>query len=114
MTTMRLRRLTPLLGGALLLALPALGAAQPWVYPDRGQSQQQQQFDRGQCYSWAVSQTGFDPANPRVASGPPPPQGSPGPDGSMFRGAFRGAALGAVGRPLGGGARQRGADRAPR
>ena len=91
-----------LLCGTLLLCLPALSMAQPWVYPDRGQSAQQQEFDRGQCYGWAVQQTGFDPANPRVAIGPPPPQSYQGPDGSMLRGAMGGAALGAVGGAIGG------------
>ena len=100
--TTRSRRLTLLMSVVLLLGLPVLGGAQPWVYPDRGQSTQQQEFDRGQCYSWAVAQTGFDPANPRVATGPPPPMMQPGPDGSMFRGAFRGAALGAIGGAIGG------------
>jgi hypothetical protein len=92
--------------GAVLLCLPAVSGAQPWVYPDLGQSPEQQQFDRGQCYSWAVHQTGFDPANPRTATGPPSPQSSPGPDGSMFRGAMGGAALGAVGGAIGGNAGQ--------
>ena len=46
---------------------------QPNVYlPSRGQSPQQEQSDRGQCYTWAVQQSGFDPANPQVPSGPPP------------------------------------------
>ena len=58
--------------GVVVFAVPALAPAQPYVYPARGQSAQQQEFDRGQCYSWAVQQTGFDPANPQVYSGPPP------------------------------------------
>jgi hypothetical protein len=87
---------------ALLLCDPTLSAAQNWIYPSRGQSPQQQEFDRGRCYSWAVQQTGFDPVNPRVAAGPPPPQYSQGPDGSMIRGAAGGAALGAVGGAIGG------------
>jgi hypothetical protein len=60
------------------------------------------QFDRGQCYSWAVQQSGFDPANPRVASAPPPPTSAP--EGGLFRGALGGAALGAVGGAIGGNA----------
>lgn len=81
---------------------PAPAAPQPYIYPNRGQSPQQQEFDRGQCYSWAVQQTGFDPANPRVATAPPPsPQA---PEGGLLRGAFGGAALGAVGGAIGGNA----------
>ena len=49
------------------------GAAQPYFYPMQGQSPQQEESDKGQCYAWAVQQTGFDPANPRVALPTPPP-----------------------------------------
>src|SRR5882672_495069 len=93
---------------ALILSGPGLALAQSYVYPDKGQTQQQQDFDRGQCYSWAVQQTNFDPANPRVATGPPPPSFSGGqpqpqaPQGGLFRGAAGGAALGAVGGAIGG------------
>src|SRR6266446_7335861 len=86
---------------ALALSVPGVAAAQQYVYPERGQSPQQQEFDRGQCYSWAVQQTGFDPANPQVAAGAPPPT-SGAPQGGMFRGAAGGAALGAVGGAIGG------------
>ena len=84
----------------VLFAAPLTSTAQPYVYPARGQSPQQQEFDRGQCYSWAVQQTGFDPANPRVATGPPPMPTAP--QGGLFRGAFGGAAMGAIGGAIGG------------
>ena len=77
-------------------------APKPYIYPNRGQSAKQEQFDRGQCYSWAVQQSGFDPANPRVATAPPPTPGAP--QGGLFRGAAGGAALGAVGGAIGGNA----------
>lgn len=32
-----------------------------FVYPNRGQSDEQRDFDRYQCYLWAVDQTGYDP-----------------------------------------------------
>lgn len=70
----------------LLAALPA--SAQMYVYPQQGQSPEQQQRDQGECHQWAVQQTGF---NPGMA---PPP--SSGPDGSLIRGGARGAATGAV------------------
>jgi hypothetical protein len=85
---------------ALVLGVPTLAPAQPYVYPARGQSPQQQEFDRGQCYSWAVQQTGFDPSNPQVYSGPPPMAGAP--QGGLFRGAAGGAAMGAIGGAIGG------------
>jgi len=86
--------------------LPPLAPPAPppqYIYPSRGQSPQQEQFDKGECYTWAVQQSGFDPANPQVASPVPPP--TPGaPEGGLFRGAAGGAALGAVGGAIGGSA----------
>ena len=32
-----------------------------FVYPNRGQSDEQRDRDRYECYNWAVKQTGFDP-----------------------------------------------------
>jgi hypothetical protein len=77
-----------------------LATAQPFIYPNQGQSPQQEQFDKGQCYSWAVQQSGFDPSNPQIPTAPPPMM--PSPQGGMFRGAAGGAALGAVGGAIGG------------
>jgi len=91
--------------GAMVFAVPYPGMAQPYIYPDRGQPPQQQESDKGQCYGWAVQQTGFDPSNPQVATGPPPPSYYPqqqAPQGGMLRGAAGGAALGAVGGAIGG------------
>jgi Glycine zipper len=96
----RLKRLVVLVCGAVVLAGYILAAAQPYIYPSRGQSPQQEQSDKGQCYSWAVQQTGFDPANPQGGMAPPP--GMQAPQGGMFRGAAGGAALGAVGGAIGG------------
>ena len=93
-------RFAVVLAGTLVAGIPTLAAAQAFVYPARGQSPPQQEFDRGQCYSWAVQQSGFDPANPRVAAAPPPQPGMP--QGGMFRGAAGGAAMGAVGGAIGG------------
>jgi hypothetical protein len=76
------------------------GGGQMYIYPSKGQSAQQEESDRGQCYTWAVQQSGFDPANPQVRTGPPPPVSAP--QGGLFRGAAGGAALGAVGGAIGG------------
>ena len=101
--TTRLRRLLLLtIFCAFGVSLVPTASAQTYVYPEKGQTPQQQEFDRGQCYSWAVQQSGFDPANPTVASAPPPSPGAP--QGGMFRGAAGGAALGAVGGAIGGNA----------
>ena len=52
---------SPSLGGGELS--PGSGGSQVYIYPSRGQSPQLQQTDRGQCYTWAVQQSGFDPAS---------------------------------------------------
>ena len=99
------KRLAAFVCAVTLCSIPALAAAQPYIYPDRGQTPQQQESDKGQCYMWAVQQTGFDPANPQVAQAPPPPpwqQQPQAPQGGLFRGAAGGAALGAVGGAIGG------------
>ena len=80
----------------------SLPVSRTFIYPARGQSPQQEQFDKGQCYVWAVQQSGFDPANPQVATGPPPAPSPP--EGGLFRGAAGGAALGAIGGAIGGNA----------
>jgi len=35
-----------------------------YVYPKRGQSEQQQSEDRFACHQWAVKETGYDPSQP--------------------------------------------------
>jgi hypothetical protein len=89
--------LTVVLAGALGAA--GAGAQQLFIYPQRGQSPQQQQQDRFECHQWAVQQTGFDPM---MGTAPPPPP--PAPTTGALRGAGRGAALGAVGGAIGGNA----------
>jgi len=39
----------------------ALAQSQPIIYPAKGQSQQQMEKDKYECYTWAKGQTGFDP-----------------------------------------------------
>src|SRR6516164_90871 len=61
-----------------LLLVPDVSAQEIIAYPEQGQSQQQQQRDRYECYQWAVGQTGFDPQRQAMGytpSGPPPAQG---------------------------------------
>jgi hypothetical protein len=64
-----------------------------YVYPAKGQSQQQQKEDEFECYKWAIEQSGIDPLNlPKVEA--PPPQ--TGPTGGAIKGAAKGAAAGAA------------------
>jgi hypothetical protein len=47
-------------------------AQDPIVYPAEGQSQDQMEKDKFECYTWARDQTGFDPMKtPTTKSGPP-------------------------------------------
>ncbi len=73
--------------------IPALSLAQSqlYVYPQKGQSQEQQSRDRFECHNWAVQQSGFNPTNPPLMA---QPQSTGG--GEVVRGGARGAATGAV------------------
>lgn len=74
-----------------------------YVYPAKGQSQEQQNKDRYECHTWAVQQTGFDPSRPATApagiSQPTQPS-----QPHVLKGAARGAALGSVGGAITGNA----------
>lgn len=64
----------------------------PIIYPNRGQSPQQEETDKMQCYSWAKQTSGFDPMAPIQPTAPPP-----GPEvaqGGLLRGGAGGAAAG--------------------
>ena len=89
-------------GLAVCLMASPVFAGQLYIYPSKGQSQEQQEKDRYQCHSWAVRETGFDPMNPPAPSTPPPSQEAP--QGGLVRGGARGAAVGAVGGAIGGNA----------
>ncbi len=75
-------------------------AADVYIYPQKGQSQEQQEKDKFECYSWAKQQTGFDPMAPPQATSPPPQYEAP--RGGVVRGGARGAAVGAVGGAIAG------------
>lgn len=72
-------------------------STQVYFYPKHGQSPEQQDRDRYECYLWAMKQTGFDPSQPdlaphqRVKVTPVP---APGHDTAV--GALTGAAIGAA------------------
>jgi uncharacterized protein HemX len=61
------------------------------IYPAKGQSQEQMEKDKFECYSWAKKQTGFDPMQAGSAQAPAPSQPV---GGERVRGAARGAAMG--------------------
>lgn len=84
-----------------LIALCVVGVAIPgsiladqvFVYPSKGQSEQQTQTDKSECSSWAHQQTGFDPTAPAP---PTPGQSEQGSSASAGKGAAKGAAVGAA------------------
>jgi len=61
-----------------------------YIYPNKGQSNEQMEQDKAQCYTWAKGQTGFDPMQVPTATAPPPEKQA----GSG--GALKGAAAGAI------------------
>lgn len=87
---------TSLTCAALVVSSAAFGqqAAQA-VYPAKGQSPEQQKTDEAECYTWAVKQSGYDPAHPPAAATAQaaPVTGS----GARVRGATAGAVVGAAG-----------------
>ncbi len=80
---------TLLVAVTALRALPA-SAQQFYVFPNKGQTPDQQAKDQGECQSWAQQQSGY---NPMAASAPPPSEAT---SGGVVRGAARGAAMGAA------------------
>ena len=91
------------------------------VFPAKGQSQDQMEQDKFQCYTWAKNETGFDPMAPPTATTPPPAKerkkggvakGAVGGGlvglgvGAIAGDAGKGAAIGAVGGGVVGGMRR--------
>jgi hypothetical protein len=79
-----------------VVAAPA--AAEVFVYPKQGQSQQQFEQDQFSCHNWAKQQTGVDPSQSYASASP---QTAPQTGGAL-RGGARGAAVGAIGGAIGG------------
>jgi hypothetical protein len=83
---------------AMAMAFASEGIAQQFVYPAKGQSPQQQKSDEAACYSWAVQQSGFDPAKPppQQQAAKPPTTATGTTPGAGARGAARGAVVGGI------------------
>ena len=80
----------------IVLVLPCLIAGNAlaqelFIYPNEGQSNEQVEQDKFQCYSWAKGQTGVDPMQVPTASSPPPRS-----EANVGGGALKGAAAGAI------------------
>lgn len=91
------------LGLAIATGIAASSAlASAIVYPAKGQSNEQMEKDKSECYGWAQQQSGFDPANPPKVTVQQAQSGSTG--RGVAGGAARGAALGAIGGAIAGNA----------
>lgn len=77
-----------IVASALLVGLFGISAdvgAQMFIFPEKGQTKDQQEFDQFSCYKWAKEQTGIDPNQQAAAPAPQAPQG-----GQAVRGAAGG------------------------
>ena len=92
------RRINLLLIILFLFATSEVLAQDLFVFPNRGQSNEQMQRDRMECHAWARQQTGFDPF--QASPGAPMPQAS---GGSTLGGMAGGGAVGAAGGAVIGG-----------
>jgi len=89
---------------ALVAAVVALPAAAQYVYPAKGQTASQQKKDESECYTWAVQQSGVDPAKQAAPAAPTQPAPVTG-SGTRAKGAAAGAVIaGATGGDAGRGA----------
>jgi len=81
---------------AVSVAVAGSASAQQYVYPAKGQTPEKQKSDEAACYSWAVQQTGFDPAKapPPQAAAPTTATGTTA--GAGARGAAKGAVVGGI------------------
>lgn len=83
-----------LLGLLALTVTGQAGSQDVFIYPQKGQSAEQQNKDEYECYQWARENSGFDPmAAPATSSPRPRTQ-------EKSHGALKGAGVGVVGGAL--------------
>jgi hypothetical protein len=87
-----------IIAGVAATAVGTGALAQPFVYPQRGQSAAQQASDESACRAWAAQQTAG------TAPAPPPGNRARGTARGGARGAAGGAAIGAIAGDAGKGA----------
>ena len=64
------------------------------IFPNEGQTGEQQEADKFACYGWAKNQSGFDPMAPPTTTAPPPKKEAK--KGGTGRGLLQGAAIGGI------------------
>ncbi len=86
-------RITATFLGTMFLSSMAI-SQELYIYPAKGQSAEQLDKDKYECYNWAKSDTGFDPmAVPKATTAAPSAQKK---SGGAIAGGIGGAALGAI------------------
>src|SRR5437867_2428828 len=92
--TVRIGVYVATMGLTAQLAATCAWGQQLYIYPQRGQSFDQEAVDKAECQRWATQQTGYNPGAPA----PPPPPGHgraassalrPNPWASILRGSGR-------------------------
>jgi hypothetical protein len=78
---------------SLPAAYEAFAQSDMFIYPKEGQSNEQLERDKYECYGWSKKQTGFDPMEVPTATAPPPKKERK--KGGALKGAAGGALLGA-------------------
>ncbi len=100
------RRLGVSLVFSLLLVTFCIGTgwaqSEMIIYPSKGQSQEQTEKDKFECYGWAKQHSGFDPMAPPTTSAPPPQAEAK--QGGVVKGAARGALVGVAAGAIAGNA----------
>jgi hypothetical protein len=81
---------------AAVLLSSAAAAQELVIYPKEGQSPEQQEKDRFECYQFGRDTTGFDPMAPPTATAPRPEQQGPSAGQRAVRGAVVGGTVGAI------------------
>ena len=81
-----------LIVGLVLFAGATARADEPFIYPSGGQSEEQLEQDKYECYAWAKQNSGFDPMQPPPSTTQVVEQRR----GGVVKGALGGAALGAI------------------
>ena len=93
---MNFKSISMVLAVFLFFAVTPAWGQELMIYPAKGQSQDQMEKDKFECYSWAKGQTGFDPMQMPTASSPPPSQQKSSVGGSALKGGVAGGAGGAI------------------
>jgi hypothetical protein len=89
-----MKNLKAAFAAGLLVTLPTAPYAQDlMIYPAQGQSDQQQDKDKFECYGFAKQQSGFDPMALPTTTAPPAKEA---PQGGVGRGAVTGGLGGAL------------------